>query len=264
MASTVVPVDTPQGPGRLFLDLADRPSSILVLGHGAGGGVGSADLELLARSLPELGTSVLRFEQPWRTAGRKAGAPPPRLDEAWVAALDWLVKQDWARPPLVVGGRSAGARVACRTSSQTDPAAIVCLAFPLHLPGRPEKSRVAELLTPTVPRLVLQGSKDSFGTPEEIRTAIGKTRRITVVELSGADHGFRIARRRAEEEGADSASSSASDDAVGGHKARSAASGASNRTQVAKSSTFTPADLRLTLVTEVSRFITAVVGITTP
>jgi uncharacterized protein len=227
MASTVVPVDTPQGPGRFFLDLADRPSSILVLGHGAGGGVGSADLELLARSLPELGTSVLRFEQPWRTAGRKVGPPPPRLDEAWVAALDWLSKQDWARHPLLVGGRSAGARVACRTASQTDPAAIVCLAFPLHLPGRPEKTRLAELLMPTVPRLVLQGSKDSFGTPDEIRTGIGKTRRITVVELSGADHAFRIAR-------------------------------------VAKSSTFTPADLRLTLVTEVSRFIAAVVGITTP
>jgi hypothetical protein len=80
MASTVVPVDTPQGPGRFFLDLADRPSSILVLGHGAGGGVGSADLELLALSLPELGTSVLRFEQPWRTAGRKVGAPPPRSE----------------------------------------------------------------------------------------------------------------------------------------------------------------------------------------
>jgi|SRR6188472_1231066 len=224
MASTVVPVDTPQGPGRLFLDLANRPSSILVLGHGAGGGVGSADLELLARSLPDLGTSVLRFEQPWRTAGRTAGTSPPRLDEAWIVALDWLTEQEWARQPLVVGGRSAGARVACRTAPQTDAAAVVCLAFPLHPPGRPEKSRVSELLTPTVPRLDLQGSKDSFGTADQIRAAIGDTSGITVVELPGADHSFRIE----------------------------------------KSAAFTPADLCMTLVTEVSRFIAAVVGITTP
>jgi predicted alpha/beta-hydrolase family hydrolase len=207
----------------LFLDLAQRPSAILVLGHGAGGSIGSADLELLAATLPELGTSVVRFEQPWRTAGRKVGAPPPRLDEAWIAALDWLGSEEWGRYPLVVGGRSAGARVACRTSSETKPAAIVCLAFPLHLPGRPENSRLAELLAPTVPRLVLQGSKDSFGTSEEIRTAIGETPGITVVELPGADHGYRIG----------------------------------------KSSPFTPADLRMTLVTEVSRFIAAEVGITT-
>ena len=224
MASTVVSVDTPHGPGRLFLDLASRPSSILVLGHGAGGGVGSADLELLARGLPDLGTSVLRFEQPWRTAGRKAGASPPRLDEAWIAALDWFTYQEWARQPLVVGGRSAGARVACRTAAQTDAVAIVCLAFPLHPPGRPEKSRLSEVLTPTVPRLVLQGSKDSFGTADQIRAAIGETPGITVVELPGVDHSFRIG----------------------------------------KSSAFTPADLRMTLVTEVSRFIAAVVGITTP
>lgn len=223
MASTIVPVDTPQGPGRLFLDLAQGPSAILVLGHGAGGSIGSADLELLAATLPELGTSVVRFEQPWRTAGRKVGAPPPRLDEAWIAALDWLASEEWGRYPLVVGGRSAGARVACRTSSETKPGAIVCLAFPLHLPGRPQNSRLAELLAPTVQRLVLQGSKDSFGTSEEIRTAIGETPGITVVELPGADHGYRIG----------------------------------------KSSPFTPADLRMTLVTEVSRFIAAEVGITT-
>ena len=123
-----------------------------------------------------------------------------------------------------MGGRSAGARVACRTAPQTDAAAVVCLAFPLHPPGRPEKSRVSELLTPTVPRLDLQGSKDSFGTADQIRAAIGDTSGITVVELPGADHSFRIE----------------------------------------KSAAFTPADLCMTLVTEVSRFIAAVVGITTP
>jgi uncharacterized protein len=278
MASTVIQVDTPQGQGRLFVDLAQQPSSILVLGHGAGGGVAAADLDLLARSLSELGTSVVRFEQPWRTAGRTVGPPPPRLDEAWRAALSWLIEQKWAQRPLFVGGRSAGARVACRTASDTDPAAIVCLAFPLHPPGRPEKSRLAELLAPTVPRLVLQGSRDSFGTADEIRKAIGEAPDITVVELPGADHSFRIARRRAKEERADNVSPSASDDAGGGIKARSAASGASNQTRIkersgasgasnqrpiARRSAFTPADLRMALVTEVSRFIGAVAGITT-
>jgi uncharacterized protein len=224
MASMVETVDTPQGPGRLFVDLAEQPSSLLVLGHGAGGGVSAADLELLARSLPALATTVVRFEQPWRTAGRTVGAPPPKLDDAWRAALGWLMEQEWAaRHPLLVGGRSAGARVACRTASDTNPAAIVCLAFPLHLPGRPEKSRAAELLAPTAPRLVLQGSKDSFGTPAEIRAAIGTAEGVNVVELPGADHSYRIA----------------------------------------KSSAFTPAALRSTLVAEVSRFIGAVAGIST-
>jgi uncharacterized protein len=223
MASTIVPVDTPQGQARFFVDLADRPISILVLGHGAGGGVGAADLELLARSLPPLGITVARFEQPWRTAGRKVGAPPARLDEAWIAALGWLVEQEWAQQPLVAGGRSAGARVACRTAPDTTAVAILCLAFPLHLPGQPEKSRLAELLTPTQPRLVVQGSKDSFGTAEELRAAIGKADGITLVELPGVGHSYRIA----------------------------------------GSSAVEPATLHATLLTEVSRFIAITVGITT-
>ncbi|HEX7212318.1 MAG TPA: alpha/beta family hydrolase [Propionibacteriaceae bacterium] len=223
MASTIVPVDTPHGKGRFFVDLADRPIAILVLGHGAGGGVGAADLELLARSLPPLGITVARFEQPWRTAGRKVGAPPPRLDEAWIAALGWLVEQKWAQKPLVAGGRSAGARVACRTASNTNAAAILCLAFPLHLPGQPEKSRLTELLTPIQPRLVVQGSKDSFGTAEELRAAIGKVAGITLVGLPGVGHSYRIA----------------------------------------KSSAVEAATLHATLVTEVSRFIATTVGITT-
>lgn len=224
MPSTVTAVDTPHGPGKLYVDTAEQPNSLLVLGHGAGGGVGAADLELLATGLPGLGTTVVRFEQPWRTAGRTASAPPPKLDQAWRAALGWLVEQEWAQHPLLAGGRSAGARVACRMASDTKPVAIVCLAFPLHLPGRPEKSRVAELLAPSAPRLILQGTKDSFGTPEEIRAAVGTAEGIKLVELPGADHGYRIG----------------------------------------KFSDFTAADLRVTVVTEVSRFIAAVAGISAP
>jgi uncharacterized protein len=187
-------VTTPLGPGRFLLDAAADHGSILVLGHGAGGGTGAADLELLARQLPERGITVVRFEQPWRTAGRRVAGPPGQLDEAWVAAVRWLQGQEWGQGRLFVGGRSAGARVACRTAEVLGVRGVVCLAFPLHLPGRPQQSRAAELLTAGAPRLVLQGTRDSFGTPAEIRAAMGAAPGIRIVELPGADHGFRLAK----------------------------------------------------------------------
>ena len=191
---TVLTVATPQGPGRCFVDPAAEPTALLVLGHGAGGDINAADLELLAGRLPVLGITVVRFEQPWRTAGRRIAGPPATLDEAWQAAVAELGRQPWAAGRLFVGGRSAGARVACRTALAVGAVGVVCLAFPLHLPGRPERSRAAELLTAGVPWLVLQGSKDSFGTPAEIREAMGAAPGIRLVELPGADHGFRVAR----------------------------------------------------------------------
>ena len=194
MPSTVLTVATPQGPGRCFVDPADEPTALLVLGHGAGGGVNAPDLELLARRLPVLGITVVRFEQPWRTAGRRVAGLPATLDEAWRAAVAELRGQPWAGGRLFVGGRSAGARVACRTALAVDAVGVVCLAFPLHLPGRPEKSRAAELLTAGVPRLVLQGGNDAFGRPAEIREAMGMAPGIRLVELPGADHGFRVAK----------------------------------------------------------------------
>ena len=194
MPTVPLSVATRQGPGRFLLDAAADPGSILVLGHGASGGTGAADLELLARQLPERGTTVLRFEQPWRTAGRRIAGPPASLDEAWVAAVGWLRDQEWGQGQLFAGGRSAGARVACRTALALGVRGVVCLAFPLHLPGRPEKSRAAELLTAGVPRLVLQATKDSFGTPEEIRAAMGAAPDVRIVELPGVDHGFRVAK----------------------------------------------------------------------
>ena len=194
MPTLSLPVATPQGPGRFFVDMSPDPRSILVLGHGSGGGIGAADLELLARQLPERGTTVVRFEQPWRTAGRRVAGPPTSLDEAWVAAVRWLRDQEWGQGQLFAGGRSAGARVACRTAPALSVRGVVCLAFPLHLPDRPEKSRAAELLAAGVPRLVLQGTKDSFGTPDEIRAAMGAAPGIRIVELPGADHSFRVAK----------------------------------------------------------------------
>jgi predicted alpha/beta-hydrolase family hydrolase len=193
-ASQVLDVGTPEGPGRLFVDAADQPTATLVLGHGAGGGVTAADLELLARRLPPLGVTVVRFEQPWRTAGGRVAVPPPRLDVGWRAAVAHLLDQPWPAGRLYFGGRSAGARVACRTANDFGVAGVVCLAFPLHLPGRPEESRLPELLTPSAPRLVLQGSKDTFGDAEELVTAVGESRGVTVVALPGADHSFRTAK----------------------------------------------------------------------
>src|SRR5919107_3681810 len=148
MPTVIAPVATPQGPGRLLIDAADDPVATLVLGHGAGGGPNATDLDLLARRMPENGTTVVRFEQPWRTAGRRVATPPAKLDEAWLAPVHWLGKESLVRGPLFVGGRSAGARVACRTADVVGPAGIICLAFPLHLPGRPEKSPIPGLLQP--------------------------------------------------------------------------------------------------------------------
>lgn len=194
MTSEVVGYDTPVGPGRFYLDLAGRSDALLILGHGAGGGVESADLALLADRLPAAGISVARFEQPWRTAGRKVAVAPPRLDQAWIPAVEWLVAQLGAGLTVVTGGRSAGARVACRTATRLGVDGVICLAFPLHPPGRPEKSRLGELLAPSVPRLVFQGARDSFGAAADVRAAVGVQPRVEVIELRGADHGYHLSR----------------------------------------------------------------------
>jgi uncharacterized protein len=141
-----------------------------MLGHGAGGGVETADLAATARAAGGLNLSVALVEQPYRVARRRAQAPARQLDAAWLAAIAHL-RDDWLGDvPLVVGGRSAGARVACRTAAEAGAVAVVCLAFPLHPPGRaddPTKSRLAELDAVDVPVLVVQGERDPFGTPPQ-------------------------------------------------------------------------------------------------
>lgn len=176
-------VSTPEGPARLWRDEAERPRLRLVLGHGAGGGVQAPDLALLAKLLPADGMSVIRVEQPWRVAGKRIAQRPPVLDEAWTAALEAIPRD----VPLVVGGRSAGARVACRTAVAVGAAAVVALSFPLHLPGRPEKSRLPELLGAGVPTLVMQGERDTFGRPEEFPNGP-----FTMVTVAHADHGLKV------------------------------------------------------------------------
>lgn len=196
----VVEVATPQGPGRFHVSEAGSPVALLALGHGAGGGVDAPDLAALARRLPEAGVTVLRFEQPWRVAGRRIAVRPPLLDEAWLTGLGVVLDAVGSGLPLVTGGRSAGARVACRTATALGAAGVVCLSFPLHLPGRPDRSRLPELLTPEVPRLVLQGTRDTFGGARELGERLGErpaeevggAAGVRVVALAGADHGGRV------------------------------------------------------------------------
>jgi predicted alpha/beta-hydrolase family hydrolase len=161
----VLDVDTPHGPARVHLHGAAEPSGALVLGHGAGGGVAARDLVAATKAAQAIGVSVALVEQPYRVAGRRSPAPAGQLDTAWIAVVEHLRGGPLADLPLVVGGRSSGARVACRTAAQTGAAGVVCLAFPVHPPGRPEKTRLAELDAVAVPTLVVQGASDPFGMP---------------------------------------------------------------------------------------------------
>ena len=155
-------LDTPHGPARAHLHPVDSPAGLLVLGHGAGGGVGSPDLVGATDAAREAGLSVALVEQPYRVAGRRSPSPAGQLDAAWISVIAQLPREGL---PLLVGGRSAGARVACRTAAEVGAAAVLCLAFPLHPPGKPEKSRLEELDAVEVPTLVVQGERDPFGLP---------------------------------------------------------------------------------------------------
>ncbi len=137
----------------------------LVLGHGAGGGINAPDLLGAAEAAGSMGLSVALVEQPYRVAGRRSPAPAQQLDAAWTSVILQLREGLLSGLPILTGGRSSGARVACRTAAETESVAVICLAFPLHPPGRPEKSRLPELDAVPVPTLVVQGESDPFGTP---------------------------------------------------------------------------------------------------
>jgi hypothetical protein len=158
-------LETPRGPaGIRITDPAGPPVSLLVLGHGAGGDVDAPDLVAVRDAAVAAGIRVALVTQPYRVAGRRAPAPAGHLDEAWTFVVDRLV-QESGPLPLLCGGRSSGARVACRTAEGVGAVAIVALAFPLHPPGRPERSRAGELPT-AVPTLVVNGDRDPFGVPD--------------------------------------------------------------------------------------------------
>lgn len=173
MVITSRDVETSVGTARVHLSGTGEP--LLVLGHGAGGGVDALDLRAARAAALGLGWRVALVEQPWRVRGRKVAEAPPRLDAAWLDVLATL-----RGAPLVTGGRSAGARVACRTAAQVGADGVLCLAFPLHPPGRPDRSRLPELHLVDVPLLVVQGDRDAFGVPPG------------ALVVPGADHGFRV------------------------------------------------------------------------
>jgi predicted alpha/beta-hydrolase family hydrolase len=183
---TRIAVETPYGRAVVHLRVADDPRAGLVLGHGAAGGVTARDLVAVTEAARSVGVSVALVEQPYRVAGRRAPAPARQLDAAWIAVVDHLRAAELHGVPLVVGGRSSGGRVACRTAAATDAVGVLCLAFPLRPPrrsGTVAPDRLHELDAVTVPTLVVQGARDPFGIPPA-----GERR--AVVQVAG-DHSLR-------------------------------------------------------------------------
>lgn len=181
---TVIEVDTPYGQAKAHLHPAAESQAALVLGHGAGGAVTARDLVAVTDAACATGVSVVLVEQPYRVAGRRSAAPARQLDVAWTAVVDHLLAGELRGLPLIVGGRSSGARVACRTAAATGAVGVLCLAFPLQPPGRASApSRLPELDAVTVPTLVVQGTLDPFGIPPAAK-------RRTVVQVA-ADHSLK-------------------------------------------------------------------------
>jgi predicted alpha/beta-hydrolase family hydrolase len=163
---TAFEIDTPHGLGRAHLHEVEDPRGALVLGHGAGGGVEAPDLVAARQAAISERFTVALVEQPYRVAGRRAPPRAPQLDAAWTAIVDELRAGRLAALPLIVGGRSMGGRVACRSAEVLGAAAVLCLAFPLEPPGRKQsQNRLPELNAVTVPTLVVQGERDPFGMP---------------------------------------------------------------------------------------------------
>ncbi|MEU4251744.1 alpha/beta family hydrolase [Amycolatopsis sp. NPDC026612] len=173
---TAIPIDTAYGPARVYLHCAEEGVAVLMLGHGAGGGLAAKDLVAVTRAAQAAGVHVALVEQPYRVAGRRAPAPANQLDTAWLTVADDLSAR-FDDLPFVFGGRSSGARVACRTAAAGQAVAVLCLAFPEHPPGKPEKTRQPELDAVEVPVLVVQGSRDPFGLP-----AAGPHHEIVVID----------------------------------------------------------------------------------
>jgi predicted alpha/beta-hydrolase family hydrolase len=178
MQVKVFEIDTPHGPARAYVHPVSRPRAALVLGHGAGGGVEAPDLVKARDAALEQGLMVALVEQPYRVAGRRSPPPANQLDSAWNAVVGHLRADELAGLPLIVGGRSLGARVACRTAAVTGAVGVLCLAFPLLPPRRSgtPASRLPELDAVTVPTLVVQGMSDQFGVPPP-----GKLRDVVLV-----------------------------------------------------------------------------------
>jgi predicted alpha/beta-hydrolase family hydrolase len=183
-----IEIATASGPARAYLQNAKDPRGAVILGHGAGGGVGARDLQAAGAAAKAQSFTLALIEQPYRVAGKRSPPAAPHLDAAWQAVIDGLTERELRGLPLVFGGRSSGARVACRTAASGGAIGVLCLAFPLVPPSRvsarkPPQSRLPELDAVEVPVLVVQGARDPFGMPPP-----GPQR--AVVEVAG-DHSLR-------------------------------------------------------------------------
>lgn len=185
MTSEIIRTDA--GDARVTWHKAKKARLVLAVSHGAGGGIEARDLQALAATLPSHAMTVALVEQPWRVAGKKLAPAPKTLDVGWRGIWPALAEPGL---PVISGGRSAGARVACRTAVELGAAAVLALGFPLHPPGKPEKSRAGELLGSGVPTLVVQGGNDPFGRPEEFPEGS-----FELVEVPYGDHGFAVPKR---------------------------------------------------------------------
>jgi predicted alpha/beta-hydrolase family hydrolase len=185
--ATTVEIETPHGLARAELHLADQARAALVLGHGAGGGIGARDLIAASKAALAESVSVALVEQPYRVAGRRSPAPARQLDAAWLTVAGTLLASEFRGLPLITGGRSSGARVACRTAAESGADAVLCLAFPFQPPRRSgsaeSPTRLAELDGVKVPVLIVQGENDPFGMPPAKRR-----RKVVVVR---GDHSLR-------------------------------------------------------------------------
>ncbi len=184
---TTETLETDAGTARITWHPARKARLVLAVSHGAGGGIEARDLQALAAVLPGHGVTVALVEQPWRVAGKKVATAPKTLDVGWRGIWTAVAKPGL---PVISGGRSAGARVACRTATELGAAAVLALSFPLHPPGKPEKSRAGELLGAGVPTLVVQGGNDPFGKPAEFPEGD-----FELVEVPYGDHGFAVPKR---------------------------------------------------------------------
>jgi predicted alpha/beta-hydrolase family hydrolase len=182
-----VDFETPHGIARAHVHAAEgAPATALVLGHGAGGGPQAPDLVAATEAALAQGLTVVLVEQPYRVAGRRSPPRAPQLDAVWISVVEQLAARELEGLRLIAGGRSLGARVACRTAQETGAVAVLCLAFPLEPPqraGKPRQSRLAELDAVPVPALVVQGDRDPFGMPPR-----GRLREVVAVP---GDHGLK-------------------------------------------------------------------------
>ena len=200
MISAALDYPTPSGNAHLAVEVPSRPLAVLVLGHGAGGGIEAADLLAVRDAALPLRIAVVRVLQPYRVAGRRAPAPSGQLDAAFGAVLAGVAGLPGlgAGLPVLVGGRSSGARVAARVAAPAGAVGLLALAFPLSPPGRPLVSRRDELINTGVPTLVIQGSRDPFGAAAAVRAALAGSAAATtvaVVAIPDADHSFRTRAR---------------------------------------------------------------------